>query len=73
MLSARSKKDPEHLRRERVRRLFVARYPVERTANDVLNFFLWLQPHNPRLLPQGKRGDPYQHLKGDLDGLYLCE
>jgi len=44
---------------------------VKRTANDVLNFFLWLQPHNPDLLPH--LGARYQCLKGDLHGLFLAE
>jgi hypothetical protein len=65
--------DPEILRRERVRQLFVARYSVDRTGNDVLNFFLWLQSHNPDLLLRGKHDEPYKCLKGDLSGLYLCE
>jgi hypothetical protein len=65
--------DPEILRRERVRQLFVARYSVERTANDVLNFFLWLQSQNPDLLLHEKHNERYQRLKGDLSGLYLCE
>ena len=66
-----TKKDSEELRRERVRQLFVARHPGKRTANDILNFSLWLQKHNPDLLP--KQGNPYHHLKADLDGLYLHE
>jgi len=46
---------------------------VKRTANDVLNFFLWLRQRGPDLLPQGKQDDTYRRLKGDLDGLYLNE
>jgi hypothetical protein len=30
----------------------------------------WLGGHHPELLPQGKPGDPYQHLKVDLHGLF---
>ena len=52
-----------------MRQLFVARHPNNRTANDVLVFFGWLQQHSADLLPPGQ-GDPYQHLKVDLSGLY---
>jgi hypothetical protein len=68
-----SKHDHEDLRRDRVRQLFLARCPSCRTANDVLTFFLWLNRCSPQLLPQHKFGDPYQLLKGDLQGLYLRE
>jgi hypothetical protein len=73
MLFAHSQKDRDTLRREHVRQLFVVRCPVKRTANDVLNFFLWLRQLGPDLLPQGKQDDTYRRLKGDLDGLYLNE
>ena len=73
MLFAPSNKDSDALRREYVRQLFVVRCPVKRTANDVLNFFLWLRQLGPDLLPQGKQDDTYRRLKGDLDGLYLNE
>jgi hypothetical protein len=73
MLFLPSKRDPDALRREHVRQLFVARCPVKRTANDVLNFFLWLKQRGPNLLPRGKRGDAYQRPKVDLSGLYLQE
>ena len=73
LLPRRVHGDPELLRRERVRQLFVIRYSVERTANDVLNFFLWLQSHHPDLLLHGNHDEPYKRLKGDLSGLYLCE
>jgi hypothetical protein len=73
MLSARVQRDPEVSRRERLRRLFVVRYPAERTANDVLNFYLRLQQHNPDLLPHVEPSKMYRHLKADLDGLYLSE
>jgi hypothetical protein len=65
--------DREVLRRDRVRQLFLARCPNGRTANDVLTFFLWLHRCSPDLLPPSKQGDPYQRLKADLNGLYLCE
>ena len=71
MLFAPSKRDPDATRRERVRELFLAQSPANRTANDVLVFFLWLLRCSPELLR--KRGSPYDHLKTDLDGLYLCE
>ena len=64
------KKDPEDFRQHRVRQLFVARYPGKPPANDVLAFFGWLEGHYPELLPKEKQGDPYQHLKSDLHGLY---
>ena len=73
MLFAHSQKDRDTLRREHVRQLFVVRCPVKRTANDVLNFFLWLRQRGPDLLPRGKQVDTYRRLKGDLDGLYLNE
>jgi hypothetical protein len=73
MLFAPSKRDADILRREHVRQLFVARCPLKRTANDVLNFFLWLRQRGPDLLPRGKKDDTYRRLKGDLAGLYLNE
>ncbi len=66
-------KGPETPRRERIRQLFVVRCPTQRTANDVLNFFLWLRECAPDLLPEDKRGDAYQRLKADLHGLFLNE
>ena len=71
MLFTPRNRDPDAMRRERVRELFLVRCPAKRTANDVLIFFLWLQRCSPDLLP--KRGAPYHHLKTDLDGLYLYE
>jgi hypothetical protein len=67
------KKDVKVVRVTRLRQLFVARYPLERTANDVLAFSLWLQHHNSDLLPLGQRDDLCQRLKVDLAGLYLRE
>ena len=72
-MSFNPRTDPEGLRRDRVRQLFLTRCPKHRTANDVLTFFLWLHRCSPELLPPGKLGDPYQRLKVDLNGLYLCE
>jgi len=65
--------DPDVLRQEHVRQLFLARCPANRTANDVLNFFLWLKQRGPDLLPRGKHGDIYEQLRHDLDGLYFKE
>ena len=73
MLAARVPKDSEISRRERVRRLFVARYPRDRTANDVLDFYLRLRQHNRDLLPQVDQSSAYRRLKADLRGLYLSE
>jgi hypothetical protein len=73
MLSALAQRDPEVSRRERVRQLFITWYRAERTANDVLNFYLRLQQHDPGLLPQVEQRYTYRHLKADLDGLYLRE
>ena len=73
MLCARVRLGSEVSRRDRVRRLFVARYPGERTANDVLNLFLRLRQNDPELLPQVEQHIKYRQLKADLDGLYLSE
>ena len=61
------------LRRTHIRELFLARCPVQRTANDVLNFFLWLRQCAPDLLPEDGQGDAYRRLKAALDGLFLNE
>ena len=42
----------------------------ERTETWVLLFYAWLEKYHRELLPQQKRGDPYQYLKVDLEGLY---
>lgn len=55
---------------DRVRRLFVDRFPGERTGEDVLAFYGWLCGHDRGLLPRAN-GDPYQNLKSDLKGLWL--
>jgi hypothetical protein len=62
--------DPEAVRRVRVRQLFTSRYPDQPDGNDVFTFFGWLAGRYPELLPRGMQGDPYQHLKLDLGGLY---
>ena len=62
------RKDSEAVRVARVRQLWQARAPKERTSADVLIFYGWLEQHYPNLLKRGK-GNPYQHLKVDLSGL----
>jgi len=39
----------------------------------MLIFFWRLMKYHPELLPQGKHGDPYQHLKSDLHGLHALD
>jgi len=70
MLFRSAKKGSDAVRRERVRQLFEARHGEERTETGVLLFFAWLEKHHRELLPLEKQGDLYQHLKGDLEGLY---
>jgi hypothetical protein len=41
----------------------------EQTETAALLFYRWLEQHHPELLPRGQ-GDPYQHLRVDLEGLY---
>jgi hypothetical protein len=53
-----------------VRQLFEVRYAEERTETGVLLFYAWLEKYHRELLPQQKRGGPYQYLKVDLEGLY---
>ena len=63
-------KSADAIRSANVRRLFVERFPSEeRTGNGVFKFYGWLKQNYPELLPREK-GDPYQHLKVDLNGLY---
>src|SRR6516165_2853472 len=66
----RFKDNSEAVRRDRVRQLFEVRYDEERTETGVLLFYAWLEKYDRELLPQQKRGDPYQYLKVDLEGLY---
>ncbi|HEX8881568.1 MAG TPA: hypothetical protein VF749_16120 [Candidatus Acidoferrum sp.] len=70
-MARRSKKaDADEARRKEVRRLFVERLPPGgRIGNNLLKFYGWLERNYPELLPREK-GDPYQHLKSDLKGLY---
>jgi hypothetical protein len=49
-----AKKDPEAVRRIRVRQLWEAGLLKERTAIGVLDFYGWLDKHHPDLLPPGK-------------------
>ena len=56
-------------RRPLVRQLFsTGSYP--RDGTGVLIFFAWLKKDRPELLPKEKLGDPYEHLKFDLAGLF---
>lgn len=64
-----TKNDSEAVRVARVRQLWNARPYAERTGTQVLMFYGWLEKHYPDLLKHGK-GDPYQHLKVDLRGLW---
>ena len=53
---------------ERIReltKLWLQRPAAERTGNDVLVFYGWLQTNRPDLLKRGP-GDPYQHLQAEL-------
>jgi hypothetical protein len=65
-----SDKSPEARRRGRVRQLFEARPPEERTEAGILAFYGWLRQHHVGLLPRAHDGDAYQALKVDLSGLY---
>ncbi|MGB2666300.1 MAG: hypothetical protein WAK48_20025 [Candidatus Acidiferrum sp.] len=62
-------KSDEPMRVLRVRQLFDVRCSEEHTETGVLLFYAWLEKHYPDLLPTGP-GDPYQHLKMDLSGLF---
>jgi hypothetical protein len=64
-----AKKDREALRRYVVRLLYQARPSRERAEAGIFLFYRWLADRYPELLPLGK-GDPYEHLKADLKGLY---
>lgn len=66
----RTGNEKEEVRRARVRQLFDARYPEERTEAEVLAFYGWLKEHHPELLPQKRHASRYQDFKSDLDGLY---
>lgn len=65
-----TKPDAEAVRVARVRQLFLALPTEEHSETGVLLFFHWLEQHHPELLPKTKPGDPYRHLKADLQGLY---
>jgi len=64
-----SKNANEGLRIARVRQLFESRPSEEHTEAGVLLYYAWLQKYFPELLST-ERGDPFQHLKVDLKGLY---
>lgn len=57
-------------KRAKLRELWLDRQPEnKRSGNDVLIFYGWLEKNWPELLTKGE-GDPYQHLKADLAGLW---
>jgi hypothetical protein len=60
---------PELVRIARVRQLWQARSRKVLTTTDLVNFHGWLRDRYPDLLPLGKQGHQYQHLKMDLKGL----
>jgi hypothetical protein len=60
----------EYLRLDHVRQLFgtyTSGGPRDETG--VLLFYAWLEKYRRDLLPTGP-GNPYEHLKMDLEGLY---
>ena len=67
----RTRKFTDAERRERLLPLWLQRPPDQRTGNDVLKFYFYLQEHYYYLLSTG-HGDSYQQLKGDLRG-YIVE
>ena len=70
MARTSKKADADEARRKEMRRLFVERLPPGgRIGNNLLKFYGWLERNYPELLPREK-GDPYEHLKSDLKGLY---
>ena len=64
-----AKKQSEQVRLERVRELFYAYAGGPRDETGVLLFYAWLENYRRDLLPTGP-GDPYEHLKMDLTGLF---
>jgi hypothetical protein len=64
-----AKKQSEEVRLERVRQLFSAYAGGPRDETGVLLFYRWLEKYRRDLLPTAP-GDPYEHLKMDLRGLY---
>jgi hypothetical protein len=62
-------KNPEAVRRERVRQLYQTRPAHERTEAGVLLFYAWLEKRYPHLLPAGP-GNLSNRLKVDLNGLF---
>ena len=71
MTKKRANHDPEAVRVAQVRQLWQARplKPTQRTGTEVLIFYGWLEQNRPDLLKRGQ-GDPYQHLKSGLHGLW---
>jgi hypothetical protein len=67
---SKKRNEADAMRRREVRELFLALPENERTWQmAALNFYQWLKNNRPELLVRGK-GDPYQHLKSDLSGLW---
>jgi hypothetical protein len=66
-----AKKGWEVCRRVIVRQLYEVRPSHERTEAGIFLFYRWLADRYPELLPRGK-GDPYEHLKVDLKGLFTA-
>jgi hypothetical protein len=66
----RTVSDSEVLRRARVRQLFETLLSEELTETGVLIFYRWLEKYHPELLARKEQGDPYEHLRVELEGLY---
>jgi hypothetical protein len=58
-------KNSEAVRKARVRQLWQVSPERNNSETGPLNFYKWLQEHNPDLLPPGQ-GDPYQRLRAEL-------
>jgi hypothetical protein len=56
-------------RRAKLRELWLERPEENRTTNDLLLFYNWVERNWPELLTSG-HGDPYQQLKSVLSGLW---
>jgi hypothetical protein len=62
-------KEREEVRRARVRQLFLARAAEDRSEIGTLLFYKWIEEHYPDLVRRSAHGNPYDILKGDLEGL----
>jgi hypothetical protein len=60
--------DKNAIRISELRRLWLQRPADQRTENDVVVFYGYLEQRLPHLLDR-RRSDPYQNLKSDLRGL----